>query len=130
MSGDAARPASSPRVLLVEDDAGVRNATSMLLRTEGYEVATAASRAEAMQRLGELPRLDLLVTDYHLGGETGREVITAVRERIGPDLRVILISGDTSPLVQALERDARLRIVSKPIQAERLLALIAELLTG
>jgi two-component system, sensor histidine kinase len=130
MAADAARPASSPRVLLVEDDAGVRNATSMLLRTEGYEVATAASRAEALQRLGELPRLDLLVTDYHLGGETGREVITAVRERIGPDLRVILISGDTSPLVQALERDTGLRIVSKPIQAERLLALIAELLTG
>ena len=125
---ETARPTSSPRVLLVEDDAGVRNATRMLLDAEGYDVVTAASSAEALQRLESLPRIDLLVTDYHLGGETGLDVIAALRARIGADLRAILISGDTSPLVQALERDERLRIVSKPIQAERLLGLIGELL--
>jgi PAS domain S-box-containing protein len=126
--GETVRPAFSPRVLLVEDDAAVRNATSMLLAAEGYEVATAASRAEALGRSDALPRIDLLITDYHLGGETGLEVIAALRERLGAELPVILISGDTSPLVQALEGDERLALVSKPIQAERLLALIGELL--
>jgi two-component system, sensor histidine kinase len=51
-----------------------------------------------------------------------------LRERIGADLRVILISGGTSSLIQGLEPDERLRIVSKPVQAEQLLALMSELL--
>jgi len=128
-SGIRPRLRLAPRLLLVEDDAGVRNATRMLLKAEGYEVVTAASCAEALERLGELPQLDLLVTDYHLGaGATGIELIAAVREQLGIELRAILVSGDTSPLIQNHERDGRLRIISKPVQAERLLALLNELL--
>ena len=126
------RPKLAPRVLLVEDDTSVRNATCMLLRAEGYEVMTAASFAEALEKLGAEPRLDLLITDYHLGKETGMEVIASAREKIGSHLRAVLVSGDTSPLVRdlELERDDRLRIVSKPVQAEQLLAVIGDLLAS
>ena len=122
------RPATARRALLVEDDVGVRNATRMLLEAEGYEVTTAASLTEALERLEGQRPIDLLVTDYHLGGETGVEVIASVRARIGPRLGAILLSGDTSTTVQTLRHDARLRIASKPIQAEQLLALMSELL--
>jgi PAS domain S-box-containing protein len=127
-AGGQSKAESAPRVLLVEDDAGVRNATRMLLEAEGYAVITAASCAEALERLDESAPIRLLITDYHLGAQTGLEVIAAVRDRLGADLPTILVSGDTSPLVQALRRDERLAVVSKPIQAERLLSLIGQLL--
>ncbi len=122
------KPASARRVLFVDDDVGVLRATRMLLEAEGYEVETAASLTEALERIKEVPRLDLLVTDYHLGGETGIEVIASVRAKIGTGLGAILVSGDTSAAVQGLRHDERVRIASKPLQAEQLLTLMSDLL--
>ena len=128
-TGEWAKPKRAPRVLLVEDDTGVRNATCMLLRAAGYEVIGAASRAEALVQLEGLAGIDLLITDFHLGTDgTGLEVIGSVRERLGGNLPAILLSGDTSADIRGLCHDERWRIASKPIQAEELLALIGELL--
>ena len=127
-TGERTRPKFSPCVLLVEDDAGVRNATRLLLRSEGYKVVTAASHAEALECLDAHPHVDLLITDYHLGTENGMQVIAALRARVGSELPAILVSGDTSRLLQDLAHDEWVRIVSKPIQAERLLTLIGDLL--
>lgn len=114
------------RVLLVEDDEGVLRATRLLLEAEGYEVATASSVADALEKT---ERIDLLITDLHLGGgRTGTELIGLVRERIGIDLPVILLTGDTSAAVQSLQHDKRWRTASKPLQADQLLVLIDELL--
>lgn len=119
----------SGRVLLAEDDAAVRHATRLLLESEGYEVIAAESREHALQKAQAHERLDLLIADYHLGaGGTGLEVIASVREQRGAELPAILLTGDTSAAVQALHHDERLRIASKPLHADRLLALIEELL--
>ena len=118
-------------ILLVEDDPDVRNATRMLLSTEGYEVMTAACLAEALCKLREHRGADLLVTDFHLaGGETGAEVIARLREESSATLGAVLITGDTSSAVRDLARDPNLRIVSKPIQAEEFLGIIRELLAA
>lgn len=117
-------------VLLVEDDPAVQVATKMLLKVAGYRVLLASSQAEALQRAREQP-IDLLITDYHLAaGETGTQVMAAVRGAIGKPLKAILMTGDTSSAIQELGADDLLRIVSKPILAEELLALIALLLNG
>jgi signal transduction histidine kinase/ActR/RegA family two-component response regulator len=130
LHGMTPRAASCPQVLLVEDDAGVRDATRMLLMAEGYQVVTAASYAEALTRSDAQPRIDLLITDYHLSGATGMEVISSLRAKRGASLNAILVSGDTSNRVQGLGHDAGLRIVKKPIQAEQFLAVINELLAA
>ena len=125
-----ARPASA-RILLVDDDAGVRNATAMLLRVEGFDVYCAASLQEAGQALRENPGIDLVIADYHLQqGETGIQVIAAARSVAGEHLGAVLVSGDTSSTLRDVKETGRLRIASKPIQAEELLAIIAELLAG
>ena len=117
-------------ILLVEDDLDVRNATRMLLKAEGYEVTTAGSLAEALQRVGESRRTDLLVTDFHLpAGETGVQVIARLREELGPELKAILITGDTSSAVKEFAHDPNLRIVSKPVQAEAFLEILRNLVT-
>jgi PAS domain S-box-containing protein len=127
--GESSAPRPHARVLLVEDDVGVRTATCMLLEAAGYEVLTAASRLEALQRLEGREHPDLIITDYHLGaGGTGVEVIACVRERCGLALPAILLSGDTSSVVRGLPHDEMCRIASKPLQAEHLLALMGELL--
>ena len=128
-SRPTARPASTPQVLLVEDDPAVRDATRMLLKVEGYRVFTAGSLAEAQSRVAEQPKIDLLVTDYHLSNEeTGTQVITALRESVGKHLKAVLITGDTSAAVKELQRDERLRLASKPIHAEELLGILKSLL--
>jgi len=119
----------SPRVLLVEDDEGVRHATRMLLKVEGYQVAAVASLEEALEaaRAG----VDILVTDYHLrDGQTGSRVIAALREALGKPLKAVLVTGDTSTAVRELPRDRDLRIASKPLQAEEMLMLLRQLLAG
>lgn len=125
---DRLAPPRPSRILLVEDDASVRNATRMLLEAAGREVVTAGSLAEALRVLDMHAELHLLITDFHLGPEgTGIDVIAAVRQRRGAALPAILLSGDTSMDVQGREHDSRCRIVSKPLQAEQLLTLIEEL---
>ena len=61
----------------------MRDATRMLLKAEGYRVTAVESLAEAMHKVRE-ESIDLLVTDYHLrDGETGTQVIAALRETLG-----------------------------------------------
>ncbi|HEY2399294.1 MAG TPA: PAS domain S-box protein [Steroidobacteraceae bacterium] len=118
-------------VLLVEDDSGVRDATRMLLRVEGFRVNAVSSLAEAQQSAREHSDIDLLVTDYHLGGsETGTQVVASLRELLGRPLRAVLITGDTSTAVRELIVDERIRIASKPIKADELLAMMRELLAN
>lgn len=126
-AGAPEHPLESLRVLLVEDDAAVRDATGMLLRLEGYAVLTAGSLTEALECIGSGERIDLLITDYHLGGnDTGTEVITRAREHLGETLPAVLITGDTSSTIRALE-GPRLRLASKPIRAKDLLSLLRAL---
>jgi two-component system, sensor histidine kinase len=121
--------ARSARILLVEDDANVRAATRMLLKTAGYEVAAAASRTEALGCLDTQGEFDLLITDFHLDAHgTGVDVIASVREQLGEAFPAILLSGDTSMGVQGRGHDRQCRIASKPLRAEQLIALIGELL--
>jgi signal transduction histidine kinase/CheY-like chemotaxis protein len=120
------------QILLVEDEPGVRNAMRMLLKIEGYRVTTAASAEEAVEHLRAADAdFDLIVTDYHLeGGKTGTQVIAAARELLGDDLKAILVTGDTSSAVRELIVDTNLRITSKPINSDELLALVRSLLAG
>lgn len=116
-------------LLLVEDDSGVRNATRLFLKGEGYRVTAAASHAEALQLIKEHADIDLVISDYHLdGGRTGAEVISAARERFGAGHPAILVTGDTTPAMASLKRDDTLRLTSKPINADDLVGLIQGLL--
>jgi PAS domain S-box-containing protein len=115
-------------ILVVEDEPSVRNAMRKLLEIEGYEVTAAASAAEALDALRR-DYFDLVVTDYHLeSGRTGTEVINAAREITGLSAKAILVTGDTSAAVREIQGDAMLRITSKPINSDELLAQVRALL--
>jgi two-component system, sensor histidine kinase len=131
-AGDAAAGKPPPQargpdggfILLVEDDAAVRKAMQVFLKSEGYRVAAAASLPEALRLCDQMPGIDLVISDYHLAEARGTEVIAALRSRLGGHLASILVTGDTSSAIQELPRDNQLRIISKPVDAEELLDLI------
>ena len=109
------------RILIVDDEPAVADATSMLLRLEGFDVLTAASESDAM-KLVSGQDLDLLITDYHLrGGATGVDVIRSVRDHIQSDLPVIIVSGDTSDRVIVADLE-KTTFLTKPVNTDELLA--------
>jgi PAS domain S-box-containing protein len=127
-AGNGRAPRHKPHVLLVEDDIAVRDATRLLLRTEEYEVTTVASLAEALAAAKTIERLDVVITDYHLGeGETGMQIIDGLRAHLGESLKAVLMTGDTSSAIHELPRHAFTRLASKPMQADALLELVREL---
>ena len=125
--------ARRPRVLIVEDDEIVRTAIRRFLASEGYPVTTAASFTEAIASLRVAGGNDvgLVITDYHLdGANTGIDIVRVARDLFGADFMAVLITGDTSSRIHGLPHDRHLRIISKPIEAEELLALIQSLVNA
>jgi PAS domain S-box-containing protein len=100
--GGAATTALPPglRVLLVEDDAGVRSIARAFLGALGCTVTECANAAEALAALDGPAPLDLLFSDIALGpGPDGTDVARHARQR-RPKLPVLLTSGDPRPLAE------------------------------
>ena len=83
-----------PRVLLVEDEALVRDMVRTFLERAGYDVVAHATAEEVLDG-GRAIYADLLLTDVMLSGKTGVELATALRER-RPNLKVVYMSGNVA----------------------------------
>ncbi len=113
---------STGRVLVVDDELAVAEATSLLLELEGFEVRIASCEREALeQAAAAMP--DVIISDYHLrGGETGFAVVSAIREGARTEIPAIFVTGDTGKIESHRLQNAR--FLSKPIRADELLAAI------
>jgi two-component system, cell cycle sensor histidine kinase and response regulator CckA len=107
-------------ILVVEDDGGVRNLVSRMLRSKGYHVVAVGDGEAALERLAEpgLP-VALLVTDVMLPGMSGRALAARARER-QPALRVLFASG-YAPGHLGEELPDGARMLHKPFTADQLL---------
>ena len=126
VSRDPGRPAlaADRLVLLVDDDAPVREVTALTLTENGYTVVVAADGFAALEVLEQDDgRVALVVADYAMPGMTGRELLETVRLR-RPDVAVLLATGyaDYPDLLgETLSLD---QIVRKPFRAVELLTRI------
>lgn len=121
------------RILLVEDNDGVRLATELFLRFEGFPVVSAPSVAEAealfeTSKPGELA-CELIIADYHLDGRnTGLDLLGKLRQRVGIDVPAVVLSGDLPSVLRSLRAPVpHCRFLSKPVDTSALLAAIDEL---
>jgi CheY-like chemotaxis protein len=122
LTGAAARGPNSGRVLVIDDEPAVAEATGMLLELEGFEVRVASCESEALEHAAAAAP-DVIISDYHLrGGKTGLGVVNAIRGRLSATVPVIFVSGDTGKLEN--DRVENSRFLSKPIRAEELVAAI------
>jgi signal transduction histidine kinase/DNA-binding response OmpR family regulator len=106
------------RLLLVEDEATVRELSVDMLRSLGYEVLTAANAAEAQAILEQDPNIDLLFSDVVMpGGVNGVGLARAARE-LRPDLPVLLTSGFVAD--PSLLQGADFPLINKPYEVANL----------
>lgn len=117
------------RVLLVEDNDGVRLATELFLRFEGFHVESASSAAEAEGLFAKCQRGDVIVADYHLDGRnTGLELLARVRQQVGYEVPGVVLSGDLPSVLRSLRSQIpNCRFLSKPVDTAALLEAIDEL---
>src|SRR5437870_6777229 len=107
-------------LLLVEDEAALREAVAEQLTDRGYHVEQADSGETAVERLADFA-FDIIITDLRLPGIDGSAVVEAAVERY-PDIIAIVITGygTVKDAVEAIKRGAR-DFVSKPFQIDELL---------
>jgi two-component system nitrogen regulation response regulator NtrX len=107
-------------VLVVDDEASIRDSLRMILEYEGYRVDEAPGGPQALARVAERPP-DAVLLDIKMPEMDGLELLKAFRER-GYDMPVLMISGhaDVATAVEATRRGA-FDFFEKPLQRERIL---------
>jgi hypothetical protein len=132
LDGDAAsaQDAAHATILLVEDEPGVRELTSKMLKLMGYTALNASSGAEALA-LSKAYRgsIDLLLTDVVMPGMGGQQLAEELRRR-RPEIKVIYVSGYTAHTVSDHGvLDAGVEFLAKPFSREALARKLRETLS-
>jgi len=121
---DSAEPVEAGMlVLVIDDEAAVRDAMSVLLGDWGYETMAVASIDEALASLDRRP--DAIIADYRLRAElTGIEAIRTLHRHYAWDIPALIVTGDTASerIVQA--RDSGFAFLHKPVPPAKLRAFL------
>jgi DNA-binding NtrC family response regulator len=120
-AGAMARVVGPARILIIDDEAAIRESLETLLSIEGFDVTMAVDGASGLEQLAG-NEFDLLLLDLALPGESGLDVLPRVLE-VQPSLPVIMITayGTVSNVVDAIRAGAE-NFVQKPWDNEKLLA--------
>ena len=119
----------SARILVVEDDASLRDLLRLHLSAAGYEVQTAADGIAAGYEVLKLPP-DLIITDVQMPNMDGFEFVAALKaDKSLPPIPVIFLTSVEDGDQRGRELGA-VGYVTKPVRADRLLALVAQHVPG
>jgi CheY-like chemotaxis protein len=115
------------RILVVDDDALIREMLVRVLRRAGYEMTSAANGKDALEAHEAQP-VDLVITDICMPEMDGLETIAELR-RQAPDLRIIAISDVAGPrsYLRAAESIGATRTLAKPFDAKLLLDTVKDI---
>ncbi len=108
------------KILIVDDEQGIRAALGQLLEFEGYEVHTAANAVDGLQAYAKV-RPNLVFMDVKMAGIDGLEALRKLREQ-DPSAVVVMISGHATiqTAVEATQHGAY-DILEKPLDTDRIL---------
>lgn len=113
--------ATQTRILIVDDNQRVAKALSRLLTGANYATQVSFSGSEAIAYL-EDHEIDGAVVDVHLPDMNGLVLTQAIRQRLGPDKPIVVLSGDTSmEVLNSLRHVGATYFFSKPVNATHLL---------
>ncbi|MBY6260456.1 PAS domain S-box protein [Azospirillum sp. 412522] len=125
----AAQGAGSDKgmVLVIDDEAIILLGLKAILEGWGYDVLTAKSGDQALERLradGRCPQI--VLADYQLQqGRTGPEAVSAVQTMLGQSVPGIILTGDTNPERQEEAERRGFRIMHKPVFPNELRRMMA-----
>jgi DNA-binding NtrC family response regulator len=108
-------------ILIVDDEASIRESLQTLLELEGFTVETASSGEEGLAKMADQP-MDLVLLDFALPDRNGLEILRDIRDR-DPELGVIMITayGTVENAVAAMQAGAT-NFIQKPWDNEKLVA--------
>ncbi len=117
------------RVLVVDDEQGLREVLSILLRREGYDVVLASSLRTGIEALTGAPSpYDLIITDLMMPDGSGLEVLSAAKRRSANTEVIIMTAfGGVETAIDAMKRGAY-DFVAKPFATSELRELVAKAL--
>src|SRR6266480_477855 len=117
-------PMSKGSILVVDDESEIREGLEILLKGEGYGVASADTGESGLAKLEEHP-FDLLLLDVSLPDRNGLDMLKEVRRR-DPDLSVVLITAYGSiDMARAAFKNGAIDYITKPWSNDELLAQVA-----
>jgi DNA-binding NtrC family response regulator len=121
MPQESRKNGRSPRILIVDDDAGQRSLLDSFLKSQGFETVVASSGPEALELLKN-ETIAIMISDVRMPGMTGLETLRHAR-KAHPTLPVLLVTAyaDIRDAVEAM-RDGAVNYLSKPIDLDELLA--------
>jgi DNA-binding NtrC family response regulator len=112
-------------ILVIDDEAEIREGLELLLKTEGYQVSMADTGQSGLLRLGEQP-FDLLLLDVSLPDRNGIELLKDIR-RQNPNLPIVLITAYGSiEMARAAFKSGAMDYITKPWSNDELLAQVAQ----
>lgn len=117
--GGSATQGRGERILVVDDEDAVRNVLGLSLAHLGYEVETAASGREALEKFHAAQgSIRVVILDLLMPGLSGEDVFYRLRE-MEPDLKVLLVSGfSSSHVVERILSDGARDFIQKPFSIE------------
>jgi two-component system, OmpR family, response regulator MprA len=109
----------SPRVLIVDDDDGIRRTLASALARSGFDVSTANDGGPAL-RISEVATPDIVVVDYNMP-TGGLEVVRALKQRLGAAIFIAVLTGFDDAMTRSTCRDAGAdAVLIKPIALSEL----------
>ena len=121
--------AIAPRILLVDDDQSICATYDEILSSQGYEVTTAGSRADALAQIERLDGwVDVLILDIALPDGDGAQVARDISAQIG-QRPTLYVSGWAEEFWDLFDAPGRWLVMQKPIPVPRLIAAL-EWLSG
>jgi DNA-binding NtrC family response regulator len=115
------------KMLIVDDDPMARRALLRTLADDDYEIVQASSPSEALGILAENMDIKVVVSDQHMGRETGAAFLSVVESKY-PSIVRILLTSDTSTetFVSAVNEGHARRVLYKPWQDEQLSTVVRQ----
>ncbi len=116
------------KVLVIENDLDVLNATSRLLRFWGCRVTSTLRFDDAMNRLKEGLSPDAVLADYRLPGPiNGVQAIAEVRAKTGDDLPAVVVTGDIDGIDLTALEEQDIKVLYKPLRPAKLRTLLYQM---
>lgn len=114
------RGSMAERILIVDDDAALRESLEMILASEGYQVTTAANGQAALERVDEVP-IDVVLCDVRMPGLDGFELLPQIARKL-PGVPIVMMSayGTADLAIEAMKLGAY-DYVAKPFQPSEVL---------
>lgn len=119
---------SRPRILVIDNDQSVLGLVEAMLLMAGYEVHTASTGIEAIERVIGSLSPDLVISDYHMPGMNGLEVIQRIRTLVRTQLPSLVITGSAADAFDPMYVSSSVWVLKKPFERVELYQIVSNAL--